>query len=54
MLNKSIKEQQKKKKKFAVRTEKKVAGIADVLEGISINKIDEKYDFDEDYEIKDE
>ncbi|EDW96948.1 guanine nucleotide-binding protein-like 3 homolog [Drosophila yakuba] len=54
-LNKSIKQQQKLKKKQNVRNEKKISKITDVLDSFSLGSSSskaEKYDFDEDYVIE--
>uniref|UniRef100_A0A1A9V509 Guanine nucleotide-binding protein-like 3 homolog n=1 Tax=Glossina austeni TaxID=7395 RepID=A0A1A9V509_GLOAU len=52
-LNRSIKQQMRKRKKQSARNEKKVNNIAQVLDGFTLNASnDEKYDFDTDYVIE--
>ncbi|KAI9576325.1 hypothetical protein GQX74_000120 [Glossina fuscipes] len=52
-LNRSLKQQMKKRKKQSACNEKKVNKIAQVLDGFTLNTSnDEKYDFDTDYVIE--
>lgn len=51
MINKSMKDQRKKKKKLNARNEKKVSNVASVLENFTLGSKDEKYDFDSDFNM---
>ena len=54
MLNKERKDQMKKLKKSKLKTGKKIANVADVLENFSIgeNKMVDSYDFKDDFDMK--